>query len=198
MLVKVLHYAKTCNRPNRVASRSADTHAYDPKGVYWQGGDWPGANYMVISGLNNKGYTQKAKEIAQNHYNNVFEVYKNTGTFWEYYAPEEIEQGFMARNEFVGWGGLPPIAVFIEYILGIRSNFAENSVVWDITQTEAHGIERYPFGPEGLVSFKVNKRGSPEETPSITIESDVPFKLTIYWGKNKSKTVEVKEGRHTI
>ena len=132
------------------------------------------------------------------HYKNVFEVYKNTGTFWEYYAPEAAEPGFMARKEFVGWTGLPPIAVFIEYILGIRSDFANNSVVWDITQTEAHGIERYPYGPDGLVAFKVNKRNSTEDTPSLTVESNRPFELTISWGKDKSKKVSIKEGKQTI
>lgn len=197
-LVKELDNPKTFNRTHRVPSLSADNPKYNPKGRYWQGGVWPGANYMVISGLNNKGYTQKAKEIAQNHYNNVFEVYKNTGTFWEYYAPEAAEQGFMARGEFVGWAGLPPIAVFIEYILGVRSDYSSNSVVWDITQTEMHGIERYPYGPNGMITFKVNKRSSQDETPSVTIDSDVAFELTILWGKDKSKKVSVKPGSQTI
>ena len=115
---------------------------------------------MVITGLDKKDYRKEAHEIAVNHYNNIFEVYKKTGTFWEYYSPESADQGFMARKDFVGWTGLPPIAVFIEYILGIRSDFSTHSIVWDVNQLEAHGIERYPFGPEGVVSFKVNKRNS--------------------------------------
>ena len=73
-------------------------------------------------------------------------MWKNTGTFWEYYAPEKIEPGFMARKDFVGWTGLPPIAVFIEYILGVKSDYSEGRIVWDIDHTEAHGIERYPYG----------------------------------------------------
>lgn len=31
----------------------------------------------------------------------------------------------MARKDFVGWTGLPPIAEFIECILGIRSDYSE-------------------------------------------------------------------------
>ena len=104
----------------------------------------------------------------------------------------------MARKDFVGWTGLPPIAVFIEYILGIRSDYANHSVIWDITQTEAHGIERYPYGPDGLVSFKVNKRNSSDETPSVTIDSNVAFELTLLWGKDKSKKVSVQVGKQTI
>lgn len=197
-MVTELENTKTFNRPHRVPSLSADNPKYNPKGRYWQGGVWPGTNYMVITGLDKKGYTGQAKEIAKNHYNNVFEVYKNTGTFWEYYAPEAAEPGFMARKDFVGWAGLPPIAIFIEYILGIRSDYANHSLIWDITQTETHGIERYPFGPDGLVTLKVNKRNSQEDTPSITIETNVPFELTLYWGKDKSKKVSIKEGKQTL
>ena len=42
---------------------------------------------MVITGLLQQGYRKLAYEIARNHYDNVLKVYKNTGTFWEYYAP---------------------------------------------------------------------------------------------------------------
>lgn len=100
------------------------------------------------------------REIAANHYAAVFEVWKNTGTFWEYYAPEKIEPGFMARKDFVGWTGLPPIAVFIEYILGVKSDYSEGRIVWDIEHTEVHGIERYPYGPDGVVGLKVKRRAS--------------------------------------
>ncbi len=197
-LVQELNNPKTFNRPHRVPSLSADNPKYNAKGRYWQGGVWPGTNYMVITGLDKKDYRKEAHDIAVNHYNNIFEVYKNTGTFWEYYSPESAEQGFMARKDFVGWTGLPPIAVFIEYILGIRSDFSTNSVVWDVNQLEAHGIERYPFGPEGLVSFKVNKRSSADETPIITVDSTIAFDMTVYWGKDKSKKVSIKEGKQTI
>lgn len=197
-LVKELNNPKTFNRPHRVPSLSADNPKYNPKGRYWQGGVWPGTNYMIITGLDKKGYRQEANEIARNHYGQVFDVYKNTGTFWEYYAPESTEQGFMARKEFVGWTGLPPIAIFIEYILGIRSDYSDNLVIWDINNKEAHGIDRYPFGPEGIVSFKVNKRNSLDEIPIVNIDSNIDFKMTIYWGKDKSKTVDIKKGRQTI
>ncbi len=197
-LVKELDNPKTFNRPHRVPSLSADNSKYNEKGRYWQGGVWPGANYMVISGLNEKGFTKKAHEIAENHYKNVFEVYKATGTFYEYYAPEGAEAGFMARDEFVGWAGLPPIAVFIEYILGIKSDFSKNTVVWDITKLESHGIDRYPFGPEGTVDFRVNKRSSAEQAPSITIDSNVDFDLVINWGEKNTKTIKVKKGKQTI
>lgn len=166
-IVKELENPHTFNRPHRVPSLAADNPKYNENGRYWQGGVWPGATYMIISGLDKKGYIKEAKEIAFNHYQNVFEVYKNTGTFFEYYAPEGAEPGFMARKEFVGWTGLPPIAVFIEYILGIRSDYSENTIVWDITQLEAHCINNYPFGPDGIVEMLVKKRTTEDQPPSL-------------------------------
>ena len=154
---------------------------------------WPGTNYMTIDGLYRKGYHDLAREIAANHYAAVFEVWKNTGTFWEYYAPEKIEPGFMARKDFVGWTGLPPIAVFIEYILGVKSDYSEGRIVWDIEHTEAHGIERYPYGPDGVVGLKVKRRASAGETPSVSVETNVPFDLTVTWGDGRSRTVRVEK-----
>ena len=191
----VAHLSDTTefDRPHRVPSLSADHPKYNPTGRYWQGGVWPGANYMVIDGLYRKGYHDLALEVAENHFNAVFEVWKNTGTFWEYYAPEKIEPGFMARKDFVGWAGLPPIAVFIEYILGIKSDYSEGRIVWDINHTEAHGIDRYPYGPEGVVGLKVKGRNSAGDVPAVSVTTNVPFDLTVTWGDGQSRTVRVEK-----
>ena len=181
------------DRPQRVPSLSADHKKYNPKGRYWQGGVWPGATYMVIDGLYNKDYRQKAYEVASDHYNAVFQVWKDTGTFWEYYSPEAVEPGFMARKDFVGWAGLPPIAVFIEYILGIQSNYAENKVEWTVNQLEAHGIERYPFGPEGTIDLKVAKRANAAAKPVISVKTEQPFDLVVNWGEGQTKTIRVEK-----
>ena len=181
------------DRPQRVPSLSADHKKYNPKGRYWQGGVWPGATYMVIDGLYNKDYRQKAFEVASDHYNAVFQVWKDTGTFWEYYSPEAVEPGFMARKDFVGWAGLPPIAVFIEYILGIQSNYAENKIEWTVNQLEAHGIDRYPFGPESTVDLKVAKRANAAAKPVITVKTEQPFDLVVNWGDGQTKTIRVEK-----
>ncbi|OUN77563.1 glycoside hydrolase [Alistipes sp. An54] len=192
-LVSHLRDTAEFNRPHRVPSLAADHPKYNPNGRYWQGGVWPGTNYMLIDGLRQQGYGELAHEIAENHYRAVFEVWKKTGTFWEYYAPERIEPGFMARKDFVGWTGLPPIAVFIEYILGIRSDYSERSIEWDLTKTEAHGISRYPFGPEGVVSLRVGRRKSVTERPVIRVECEEPFDLTVRWGGSECRTVHVAQ-----
>ena len=195
-LVKELDNPETFKRKYRVPSLSADNPKYKENGRYWQGGIWPGTNYMVMQGLIKKGYRKLAREISLNHYAEVLEVYKKTGTFWEYYAPESADPGFMARKEFVGWAGLPPIAELIEFIIGIRGDYAEQQIVWDMNLTEVNGIERYPFGPEGVISLKAEARRSASDEPRITVDTNVGFELVVLYGE-KEKKISVTPGKHT-
>jgi len=196
-LVKHLDDTTEFARHHMVPSLSADHPKYNAKGRYWQGGVWPGANYMVMDGLYKKGYCNKAKQIAANDFANILEIYKNTGTFWEYCAPESTEPGFMARKNFVGWGGLPPIAEFIEFILGIHSDCSESLIVWDITQTESHGIQRLPFGNEGQVSLQVANRKSDSQKPVVTVSTNVEFDLIVKWGKdNTTQKIHIQSGEN--
>lgn len=197
-LVSHLQDTLKFNRPHRVASLAADHPKYKANGRYWVGGVWPGANYMVISGLANKGYRNLSHDIVMNHYNNVLAVYEKTGTLWEYYAPEAAEPGFMARKDFVGWTGLPPIAELIEYVFGIRADMQRGHVTLDVHLTDAYGIERYPLGESGSVTFKVARRDSVSEKPKVTVKTDVPFKMTIVWGDGESVEVDVKAGSQTF
>lgn len=188
---------ETFNRPHRVPSLAANNPKYKENGRYWQGGVWPGANYMVLTGLVDKGYRKLAHDIAVNYYNNVLGVYKNTGTFWEYYAPEKMEPGFMARPDFIGWTGLPPIAVLIEHIFGVRSNVYDKKMTIDVNLTEAYGIDRYPYGTDGLVSIRVKQRSNAIQEPQVEVNSNVPFELTVLWG-DKQKVVQIKNGVQTL
>ncbi len=196
-LVAHLSDTTSFNRPHRTPSLAASNPKYKANGRYWLGGVWPGTNYMLISGLTQKGYRQLAFDIAMNHYDNVFKVYKDTGTFWEYYAPEDAKPGFMARKDFVGWTGLPPIAVLIEYIFGIRANLQEREITLDVTLTDAYGIKKYPFGENGSIDIKVEKRSNKNVKPKVTITTNEPFKLLLLWENNK-KEFEIRKGSITI
>lgn len=177
-------------RPGMVPSIERKCPKYRPNGRYWQGGVWPGTNYMVMRGLDRQGFRTEARDIALKHYRQVYEVFKRDHTFYEYYSPEGMEPGFMARREFVGWTGLAPIAVFIEYILGIRADYPEGTITWDCNLTEEHGISRYPYGPEGKISFKAAARKSTTARPQLTIHTDVPFKLRLRYG-GKEETISI-------
>lgn len=196
-LVNHLRDTSEFRRSHMIPSISASNPKYKENGRYWQGGVWPGTNYMVMLGLIKNGYNSLAREIALNHYNNVLDVYRKTGTFWEYYAPEGAEPGFMARKEFVGWAGLPPIAEFIEFVLGIRGDFVENEIVWDMNLTEEHGIDRYPFGPEGMISLRAEKRSRASQEPKLTIKTNQPFRLRLlYDGKEKLINVTPSQSKY--
>ncbi len=186
-LVSHLSDTTKFNRFHRIPSLSYSNPGYKANGRYWVGGVWPSTNYMVISGLVDKGYRQLAWDITMNHYKNVLEVYKKTGTFFEYYAPENAEPGFMARKDFVGWTGLPPIAELIEYIFGIRANHETKTITIDVNLLDAYGLDKYPYGENGLVSFKVAKRNNISEKPKVTIKTNVPFKVVLLWGNQKEE-----------
>ena len=177
-------------RPGMVPSIERKCPKYRPNGRYWQGGVWPGTNYMVMRGLDRQGFRTEARDIALKHYRQVYEVFKRDHTFYEYYSPESMDPGFMARRDFVGWTGLAPIAVFIEYILGIKADYPEGLVTWDCNLTEEHGISRYPYGPEGNISFKAAARKNAAARPQLTIHTNVPFKLRLRYG-GKEETISI-------
>lgn len=173
------------NRPHRIPSLSRAHPGYKDNGRYWQGGVWNPTNYMVLRGLGMNERDSLAHEIAMNHLENVTSVFEKTGTVWEYYAPEAAEPGFMARPDFVGWGGVPPVAVLLEFILGIMPDVPEKTITWNINLTEAHGVEKYPFGRDGLLSLKCQGRADSQETPHIEVRSNVPVRLLVKWNKQK-------------
>ncbi|MFA6832459.1 MAG: trehalase family glycosidase, partial [Bacteroidaceae bacterium] len=196
-MVAELNNPLTFKRPHRVPSLSASNKRYKKNGRYWQGGVWSPSDYMVITGLLKQGYNDEAYEIARNHFDNVLAVYKNTGTFWEYYSPEAQEPGFMARKDFVGWTGLAPISILIENLFGIRSHVIEKSLTIDVHLLQQYGITKYPFGKENLLDIKVSARKSIDEKPQVTIKTSEPITLTLLWGQQK-KTFELSKGQNKI
>ncbi|MFN8528596.1 MAG: trehalase family glycosidase [Anaerolineae bacterium] len=170
------------NRPHRIPSLSADDPAYDPNGGYWRGGVWDPTNTMVLRGLDEYGFDALAHEIGLNHVLNVAQVFAKTGTVWENYGADNAPNpGNQAKDNFVGWGGVGPVAIFLESVLGLRSNVPENTLTWTILLTDDHGVRRYPFGEDGWVDVHCARRQSAEERPQITLKSSVPLTLLVRW-----------------
>jgi glycogen debranching enzyme len=178
------------NRPHRIPTLSADHESYHPKGAYWRGGVWAPTNYMVLRGLNFMGENELAHEIAMNHLDNVVQVYNNTETLWENYAPESVAPGSVAKNEFVGWTGLVPISVLFENVFGIRPNVPEKQITWDIRLLERHGIKKYPFGKKNLLDLECAARQDPTEEVQIKATSKMPISLLIKW-KGGEKEINI-------
>jgi glycogen debranching enzyme len=172
---------KKFNRPHRVPSLAADDPDYQEYGDYWRGGIWEPTNYMVLRGLTSQKYDKLAHEIAANHLAGVTQVFRDTGTVWENYAPEHIVQGRPARKDFVGWAGMAPVALLFEYLFGLRPDAAKNALTWDVRLTEGFSVKRYPFGVNGQLDLACAARGSVAEEPQVTIQSNIPVDVEILW-----------------
>ena len=121
-----------------------------------------------------------------NHVTNVVEVFKETGTLWENYRPEGIGHGNPAKPNFVGWTGLTPITMLIEYVFGIRIDVPNKKIKWNVRLNEEHGVDKIPFGKEGYVSLKAEAREEGAE-PKIIVDSNVKLEIEVCW-ENGSKT----------
>lgn len=153
-------------RPHPIPSLSRDSEGYALDGGYWRGGVWSPTNYMTLRGLSRAGCHALAMSLARRHYEQVMQVWRDTGTFWENYAPEYTQQGGRAKPDFVGWTGLTPIAVFIEYVLGIQIDVPGRKIHWYISNLERHGIDNLRFGNQ-CVSLLCEKRKRKDDPPVI-------------------------------
>lgn len=141
-LVRPLRSVREYARRHRLPAIPATEKSYNPAGDYWRGGVWPPIVHTVVRGLERCGHGELAHEIALNHLANVAEVFANTGTLWENYAPDAAAPGKPARPDFCGWSALGPIAILIETVLGISVNGSLDEVTWNLRLEESHGIRR--------------------------------------------------------
>ncbi len=195
----VAHLKDTASfwRKNIFPSLAANQKNYNPAGEYWLGGIWAPTNYMVIKGLENYGYNEFAYKATERYLNGLYAVYKNTGTLWEAYSPDfnlpATNEGGkdLVRKNFVGWTGCGPITLLIENILGVKVNAAENTIYWNITRNDTHGI-KHLFCGKAKVSL-LFKNIIPNKYV-IETETTKPITLIIK-NKNLIKTLHLKKGK---
>ena len=190
-----LENPKEFARLHRVPTLSADDPNYSPIDGYWCGPVWASTNYMVLRGLTKYGKDSLAHEIALNHVTNVVKVFKNTGTFWETY-PSDTIHGTGMKN-FLDWNGLIPINDLFEYVFGVRSNVPKNTLLIDVRLKDEYGINKYPFGVNGILNIQCKKRKNYTEKPSISIKSNVQLKVIVKW-RGGELTKEIKPGKITL
>lgn len=183
----------TFARKHPIPSMPANHEKYQADGRYWQGGVWAPTNYMVIAGLRKNKMHKQAFDLAIKHHQQVMQVFKDTGTFWEYYAPEAVTPGLLARPDFVGWTGLVPISILFECIIGINTNLQDKTITWDVRLLEEHGIDRYPIGENGMLSFRAATRTNEKQKPELTIQSNMAMKLNLSWAGG-SQSYDIKIG----
>lgn len=169
------------HRTHLVPSLSASDPDYSSSGSYWRGSVWPSTNYMVIRGLSEIGRENLAQTVAMNHLENVLAVFEETGTFWENYAPDAVCPGNQAKDEFVGWTGIPPIALLLEYAFGIRPDPIRNRLVWHIHHGEEFGVTNYPFGSGGTIDLHCDARANLKARPKIDVRSEQTLTVEVHW-----------------
>ncbi len=176
---------------HRVPTTPADQEGFDSNGGYWRGAVWAPTNTMVVRGLEKYDMHKLAHEIAMEHLRFVGEVFENTGTIWENYAPDSAKPGSPAKRDFVGWSGIGPILYFIEYGIGIKADALSNTIAWAITSPKRVGVERLRFGGKtvSLLCEEADKNGR----RTLKASGDKPFLLIVQWG-GKQTRIEVPAG----
>ena len=195
VFVKHLEDSSEFARLHRVPTLSADDPNFSSDGGYWNGSVWAPTNYMVLRGLTKYGLDSLAYEIAKNHVNNVVEVFNKTNDLRENYAPDKV-QGNDGRH-FVGWTGLVSITDLFEYVFGFRANVPENKLIIDVRLLEEYGIERYPFGKNGVLDILCKKRANEREKPTVIISTNVQLKVVLKW-RGGEVVKELKVGNNKI
>ena len=122
-------------------------------------------------------------------------VFNDTGTVYENYAPMygadgKPHQGGVSHADFVGWTGIVPISVLFEYVFGIKPDAENNTIRWNIDLTDRFGVDKYPFGKDATLSLQCAARQSEADEPQVTVTSDKPVTVRIFWNNGtQSKTV---------
>ena len=169
-------------RPLLVPSLAADQQGYSKTGEYWRGASWPPTTYQTVRGLAAYGYRNLARTVAENYIDGLYKLYERSGTIWENTAPEVVAPSFDSTPHFVGWGGLGPIAMLLEHVLGIDLNAHANRVVWHMAQTSRHGVENLDFAGGTIARMVSAPRASANAPAQVTIQTTVPFELEVRIG----------------
>ena len=191
-LAAELRNPKTFGRKHRVPTVPADEPAYKPTGGYWQGAVWVPTDTMVIRGLERNKQGELAAEIALEHLRMVRDVFKETGTIWENYAPDAAKPGDPAARDFVGWSGIGPIMYLIEYGVGVRADASANTIIWTIRSPRRVGVERFRFG--GKTVSLICEAPDAQGRRSVQVKSDGAFRLRLIHG-GATRELDVSQGQ---
>jgi len=187
-----------------IPALAADQKFYDPSGHYWEGGVWAPTNYVVVKGLEETGHHEFAQSIAEKYLTGMSEVYKQTNTVWELYSPDKIngkykqgtyDNGNDCGKEYVGWSGLGPIAMLLEDVIGLEADAQNNTVTWQLTRMDHHGIKNFRFG-NVITSITAQSRNENDRV-KIVVESNTNFTLKIIF-RAKTFLFHIKPGNNSF
>jgi hypothetical protein len=200
-LVEHLLDEREFNRPIPVPTLSADDPNYSPQGEYWVGGVWPPTNYMIVRGLSAAGRPDVAHGVALRYLSGLARTCAELEphTIWECQSPEEPKPGLTCytrqtvKPDFVGWGGVGPIAMLIENVLGIEANAAERRIEWTLRLAGRHGIENLSLGRCGKATLLCAARCSPDAPARVEIAVETPMEVVVRCA-GREKTFRARPG----
>jgi hypothetical protein len=98
----------------------------------------------------------------------------------------------------VGWSGLGPVSVLLEYVFGLRPSVPTAELTWDVRLLDAFGVAAYPFGVAGTVELSCAKRSALTERPVVTVKTNVALTLRLQWGGRASPIGGVEVEREAL
>jgi PKD repeat protein len=187
-------------RPNLLPTLAASESDYVyPTGEYWRGAVWPPTTFMTVRGLAENGHADLAKRIADNNIDMLSRVLVKTGTIWENNAPELDGPSLDSVPDFVGWGGVGPITMLIENVLGLRVNAPANTITWDLREQGRHGIQNLRYKTGTISRLECAPRSHPSDTATVTVSTDVPFTLVArIAGRDISQAIAVGQNTYVF
>ncbi|MDR2138138.1 MAG: hypothetical protein LBP50_01090 [Tannerella sp.] len=199
-LVAQLNNPLTFGRKNKVPTLAADEAGYESLGGYWRGAVWAPTTTMIVAGLEKNGYGELARQIALNHLNLVADVFKETGTIWEAYAPDSATHAYLpggkhaVKKDFVGWSGIGPVKFLLEYGVGLKPDAAASKLEWNLYASDDTGCNRYVFND---IHVNLLARQEKNGTREVTVESDRDFQLDIHY-RGARYSFPVRPGKQTF
>ena len=190
-LTAALREGGVFNTDNPVPSLATDSPEFSDQGTYWKGGVWSPLNYAVLSGLRNIGQSQLAHEIAKKHVNSLFEVWKETGTFWENYQPNSAAPGIPAKPNFTGWSALSAVNILVEFVLGIEWQGSRSTLVLHPTQEKSFSVQLALPGAGMTTIKKDGQQIYVTSSEEISVEIDGASRYEAISPGNQGKEFEI-------
>ena len=196
-LVQEITNPASFNRPSGIASLSADSDQFNKEnGQYWKGEVWPPTQCMVQEGLRKVGRWDVLLPLADNYYAACLAAYQGDKNIRENLMPDRPVG--CGAGDFVGWGGIGPVANLIEYILGLDIDAPNRRITWRIRQTERHGLCNLQFLSQ-RVDLVCDARPNAEAPCRVHVKSGVAFTLRVQNGLSSTPMdIAVAAGEQTI
>ncbi len=199
-LIAQLNNPQTFNTPHRIPSLAADEELFTEYGNYYEGGVWSFTNNAVILGLERSGEQALAHEIAMNHWQHAVDIYSDTKTVWEYYAPmhskpgagtNPLDPGKTARKDFAGWGAFAPITYFLEHAIGLRPDAHERTLHWYVAEKSRCGCKNYAFA-DIVCDLSIDARVDANDKITLQCSTNKAFTLIIHYPNGEQETHQIK------